>query len=78
MAELYRQKVATLAHALEQPETRVEATEAPRGLVDAIIITPNDRELRIELKGNLAAMLSAATPASTGITTSTTFLIRGH
>lgn len=34
-----------------------------RGLIDAIILTPSDRELRIELKGNLAAMLSAATNA---------------
>ena len=63
MAELYRLKVATLAQALEQQETRAEATEALRGLVDAIILTPTQRELRIELKGNLAAMLSAATNA---------------
>ena len=41
-------------------ETRAEATEALRGLVDAIILTPADGELKIELKGNLAAMLSAA------------------
>ena len=34
-----------------------------RGLIDAIILTPADGELRIELKGNLAAMLSAATNA---------------
>jgi site-specific DNA recombinase len=63
IAELYRQKVTTLAQALERPETRVEATEALRGLIDAIIVTPTDGELRIELKGNLAAMLSAATNA---------------
>jgi site-specific DNA recombinase len=78
MAELYRQKVTTLAQALERPETRVDATEALRGLIDAIILTPSQGEppscagkdsrfgeprLRIELKGNLAAMLSAATNA---------------
>jgi hypothetical protein len=63
VAELYRTKVSTLAQALEQSETRVEATEALRGVVDAIILTPADGELRIELKGNLAAMLSAATNA---------------
>jgi hypothetical protein len=75
MAELDRKKVTTLAQALEQPETRVEATEALRCLIDAIILTPTQGEppsravkesrfgeprLRIELKGNLAAMLSAA------------------
>jgi site-specific DNA recombinase len=63
MAELYRHKVTTLAQALEQPETRTEATEALRGLIDAVILTPTDGELRIELKGNLAAMLRAATNA---------------
>ncbi len=34
-----------------------------RGLIDAIILTPSAGELRIDLKGNLAAMLSAATNA---------------
>jgi hypothetical protein len=63
MAELYRQKVTTLAQARQEPETRVEATEALRGLIDAIILTPSAGELRIDLKGNLAAMLSAATNA---------------
>ena len=63
MAELYPQKVTTLAQALECPETRTEATEALRGLVDAIVMTPEEGQLRIELKGNLAAMLSAATNA---------------
>ena len=57
MAELYRQKVTTLAQALEHPETRTEASEALRGLIDAIVLTPN---CKIELKGNLAAMLGAA------------------
>ncbi len=64
MADLYRQKVTTLAKGLQHSVTRVEATEVLRGLIDAIILTPTDAELRIELKGNLAAMLSAATPPS--------------
>ena len=60
MADLYRQKVTALAEALEHPETRTEASEALRGLIDAIVLTPNQGELQIELKGNLAAMLGAA------------------
>ena len=44
-------------------EMRTEATEALRGLVDAITLTPDEGEIGIELKGNLAAMLSAATNA---------------
>jgi hypothetical protein len=62
-AELYRQKVTTLAQALERSETRTEATEALRGLIDAIVLTPDEGALRIELRGNLAAMLGAATNA---------------
>lgn len=63
MAELDRQKVTALAQSLEHPETRTEASEALRGLIDAIVLTPGQGELRIELRGNLAAMLSAATNA---------------
>ena len=85
MAELYREKVTDLARALEHPETRTEAAEAIRGLIDAIVLTPAEGALathvvrrgrptqaspdgrsglQIELKGNLAAMLLAATNAT--------------
>ena len=40
MARIYRTKVMELAKALQQPESRIEATEALRGLVDAIVLTP--------------------------------------
>jgi hypothetical protein len=63
MAALYRQKVTTLAQALERSDTRPEATEPLRGLIDAITLTPEHGTLAIDLKGNLAAMLSAATNA---------------
>ena len=60
LAALYREKVATLPSTLQNAESRSEAAEALRGLVDAIVLVPAGNELRIELKGNLAAMLSAA------------------
>ena len=60
LAALYREKVATLASALQNAESRSEAAEALRGFVDAIVLVPAGEELRVELKGNLAAMLSAA------------------
>jgi hypothetical protein len=79
-----------LAQALQHPDTRTEAAEAIRGLIDAIVLTPahgaleahvvrrgrpassrgpaeaghHDSGLQIELKGNLAAMLSAAQNAT--------------
>jgi site-specific DNA recombinase len=61
MARIYREKVSGLAKALQEPDSRSEATEALRGLVDAIVLTPDQagEALQIELRGNLAAMLGA-------------------
>jgi site-specific DNA recombinase len=60
MAEVYRSKVRQLAEGLQHEESRPEAAEALRALVDAIVLTPEAGELKIELKGNLAAMLGSA------------------
>jgi site-specific DNA recombinase len=60
MADLYRSKVEDLAAALQREDTRLEASEMLRGLIDSIVLTPEKGQLRIELRGNLAAMLSAA------------------
>jgi hypothetical protein len=56
--------VRQLADGLQHEESRPEAAEALRGLVDAIVLTPEAGELKIELKGNLAAMLGSAQNAS--------------
>jgi hypothetical protein len=45
MADLYREKVTKLAEALEHPDTRTEAAEAIRGLIDAIVLTPAEGAL---------------------------------
>jgi DNA invertase Pin-like site-specific DNA recombinase len=66
MADLYREKVTRLAGGLEHEESRTEAAEALRGLIDAIVLTPDGDSLRIELQGNLAAMLKAAAAQKTG------------
>ena len=66
MADLYREKVTQLARALEHEESRPGAAEALRGLIDAIVLTPRETELKIELQGNLAAMLKAAQAQTTG------------
>jgi len=60
MADLYRKKVEDLAAALQAEGSRPEASETLRGLIDSIVLTPEEGQLRIELKGNLAAMLGAA------------------
>jgi hypothetical protein len=61
MARIYREKVSELAKALQEPDSRSEATEALRGLVDAIVLAPDQagQTLQIELRGTLAAMLGA-------------------
>jgi site-specific DNA recombinase len=61
MARIYREKVSGLANALQDADSRSEATDALRGLVDAIVLTPDEASaaLQIELRGNLAAMLAA-------------------
>jgi site-specific DNA recombinase len=60
MADLYRSKVEQLAAALQREDTRLEASEMLRGLIEAIVLTPEKGQFRIELRGNLAAMLTAA------------------
>ena len=60
MADLYRSKVEELAAALQREDTRLEASESLRGLVESIVLTPRNGQLGIELRGNLAAMLTAA------------------
>ena len=61
MARIYRTKVTELAKAFQEPDTRSETTEAQRGLVDALVLTPDQdgKTLQIELRGNLAAMPGA-------------------
>ncbi|MCC6163751.1 MAG: zinc ribbon domain-containing protein [Acidobacteria bacterium] len=61
MADVYRSKVEELAAALRREDTRLEASEMLRGLIESIVLTPGNGQLGIELKGSLAAMLTAAT-----------------
>ena len=63
MADLYRTKVEDLAAALQAEGSRLEASEMLRGLIDSIVLMPDEGQLRIELRGNLAAMLTAAQKA---------------
>jgi len=60
----------------------LEATETLRGLIDEIVLTPADGTLRIELKGNLAAILGAARsakvlPASDDVSAESALMVAG-
>ncbi len=61
LAEVYRKKVAVLHEALQDEDTMAEATELIRSLVDEIVLTPENGELRIDLKGELASILTLST-----------------
>ena len=58
IAEVYRDKVAHLVSALNDDGTRAEASEAIRALIDEVRLVPEDGALKIELYGELAALLS--------------------
>ncbi len=57
---MYRQKVDNLHAALAHENTRQEAAEVLRELIEEIRLIPEDGELKIELYGQLAALLNLA------------------
>ena len=58
LAELYRLQIRRLNEALFDDDTKAEAFEVIRSLVDEIKLTPGNGDLRIDLKGELAGILS--------------------
>lgn len=66
MAEHYRQQVAALAEALTADETRAEAADLLRALIDRIELTPDEEsnKLEIDLYGDLAGILGLAAKRS--------------
>ena len=59
LAETYRRKVADLTAALAR-EDGAEAREMVRGLVEVVTLHPEGDGLRVELRGELAAILTLA------------------
>ena len=57
LAQIYRAKVDSLLDAFADPANRAEAQEIIRGLIQAVVLTPVDVKLEVELEGDLAAML---------------------
>jgi site-specific DNA recombinase len=56
IAEVYRRKVEELHDAL-RAEDAGPARELVRGLIEAIVLLPEDGRLRVEVRGELAAIL---------------------
>jgi hypothetical protein len=59
IAEIYKREVERFTQALEDPETRRDASEAIRSLIHRIVLTPGDRrgEIRATLHGALMGIL---------------------
>jgi hypothetical protein len=58
MAEVWRQRIADLHAALQDPAERARTFEVLRSLIDRVTLVPEDGQLAIVLRGDLAAMLT--------------------
>ncbi len=58
LPEVYRDKVARLEDALYEPDTKAEAMDIIRGLVDRIVLRPAPEGMLAELHGDLAQILA--------------------
>ncbi len=65
MASRYQQAINNLKRSLGADETRSEASEYLRGLIDKVVLTPEEgaKGLRIDLFGDLAAILNMSLEA---------------
>ncbi|MER9395771.1 MULTISPECIES: recombinase zinc beta ribbon domain-containing protein [unclassified Mesorhizobium] len=57
LAEIYRQRISTLYESLQSADSKAEAAEVFRTLVDQVTLVPAEDELAIVLRGDLAAIL---------------------
>ena len=57
LGHVYREKVASLTEAFEDDGLRAQAFERIRALIDAVVLTPENGELAIHMRGELASML---------------------
>jgi hypothetical protein len=58
LSTVYRNAVERLETLLRHPDTREEAFGLVRSLIDAVILTPVNGKLEIELHGDLAGILA--------------------
>ena len=61
LATIYKEKITNLVQALNNPNTLIEANTAIRQLIERVQLIPVNGELKIELYGELAALLKLGT-----------------
>jgi hypothetical protein len=57
MAVIYLHRISTLYESLQSEDGKAETAEVFRTLVDQVTLVPNEAELAILLRGDLAAIL---------------------
>ncbi|WP_258191540.1 recombinase family protein [Sphingomonas sp. PP-CE-3G-477] len=65
LGRLYREKVGHLTAAFLDDALKAQAFERLRALIDAVVLTPEEGGLAIDLRGELASMLSLCAGAET-------------
>jgi hypothetical protein len=61
LASIYKEKIANLVQALNDPNTLAEANTAIRQLIERVQLVSENGRLEIELYGELAALLKLGT-----------------
>ena len=64
-SRVYREKVGQLTAAFQDNALKAQAFERLRALIEAVVLTPGDGDLAIDLRGKLASMLSLCAGAET-------------
>ena len=65
LGRVYREKVGQLTAAFEDEALKAQAFERLRALIEAVVLMPEDGDLTIDLRGELASMLSLCAGAET-------------
>ncbi len=65
LGRVYREKVERLTEAFEDDALKAQAFERLRALIEAVVLTPEDGDLTIDLRGKLASMLELCAGAET-------------
>ena len=76
MAKRYQEEIEKIIQSLNHDDTRIQAAETLRGMIDKIVLTPKQcgKEYSIDLHGDLAGILSVAVGRKSKITEYDPFL----
>ena len=65
LGRVYREKIEQFTAAFEDDALKAQAFEQLRALIESVVLTPEDGDLAIDLRGELASMLLLCAGAET-------------